>query len=239
MHILGEMKHCLQLSKPKLILCVEDALQVVLEVKRDLKFIERLLLIGPTSRKYFNLLHYNDLLQCRTEIYGFIPQDYDYKTQVALIVYSSGTTGMPKGVMLTHQNLLTPLNLFRWVIPNNPKIYVTIVTYSGHREYGNTTKDDITVLVPPFSQIFGPILFLLTLVTSMKSVVMDRFNPTLFLKCIEEYKMTKLYLVPPLLLFLVKSSLISNYNLSSIKEIFVGAAPLGKETQDEAMERCY
>lgn len=70
----------------------------------------------------------------------------------------------------------------------------------------------------------------------MKIVLINKFQPEIFLESIENYKINKLFLVPSLLLFLMKSPIVKNYDISSIDDIVISAAPVGKDLQIEAME---
>ena len=66
-----------------------------------------------------------------------------------------------------------------------------------------------------------------------KVVSMKKFEPNSFLAAVQKYRVTVLPLVPPIVLFLCKSPLVKDYDLSSVREIFSGAAPLGKEQAEE------
>lgn len=78
---------------------------------------------------------------------------------------------------------------------------------------------------------------LFCLACSAKLVVLTKFKPDVYLKNIQERKITKLYLVPSIMVFLAKSPLVSNYDISSIKHIVVGGAPLGTGLIEETEER--
>lgn len=71
----------------------------------------------------------------------------------------------------------------------------------------------------------------------MKAVILNKFKPDTFLDSIEKYKPTKLFAVPPMVLFLTKSPLVDNYDISSVRDLVVGGAPLGKDLQVEASKR--
>lgn len=70
-----------------------------------------------------------------------------------------------------------------------------------------------------------------------KIIVMDKFEETLFLKTIQDYRITCLNLVPSLIVLLAKSPLVGNYDLSSVKDILCGAAALGKDTERALLDR--
>lgn len=68
---------------------------------------------------------------------------------------------------------------------------------------------------------------------------MRQFKPDVFLECVQQQRPKTLYVVPPLLLFLAKSPLVAKYDISSVKDIIVGGAPIGEQLYTDAMERYY
>lgn len=138
---------------------------------------------------------------------------------VAAILCSSGTTGLPKGVMLTNANFLHGL------------LYLTA------EKYGKVKPGDVTASVLPYFHIFGLFVLISSTVCSMKLIDVGRFKPDVFLKCLQDYKVTRLFIVPSLAIFLAKTPLIDNYDLSSIDDVTCGAASLGKEVEMCLSER--
>lgn len=83
----------------------------------------------------------------------------------------------------------------------------------------------------PFFHSYGFIVGLCSIMMNEMIVVLRRFEERFFLNTIVKYRIARLYLVPPLVLFLVKSPLVDEYDLSFVKDIFCGAAPLNKDTE--------
>lgn len=136
----------------------------------------------------------------------------DVAEHVVVLPYSSGTTGRPKGVMLTHSNL------------------VANVTQAA--KVGGIEEGDTTIAFLPFFHIYGmTVLMNLFLNQRAKIVTMPRFDLELYLKLIREHRATRLFIVPPVALGLAKHPLVDAYDVSSVKEIFSGAAPLGAEIE--------
>ncbi|EDV22035.1 uncharacterized protein TRIADDRAFT_29779 [Trichoplax adhaerens] len=135
------------------------------------------------------------------------------KKDICILPYSSGTTGVAKGVMLSHYNLVACLQ-------------------QGHHE---AVKPEDLKRVPvlavlPFYHAFGMIILLASgLRDGAQIVTLPRFEPNSFLKAIQDCKVRHIGIVPPLALFLLKSPLVDKYDLSSLTDIGCGAAPLGGE----------
>lgn len=140
----------------------------------------------------------------------------DPATHIVVLPYSSGTTGRPKGVMLTHRNL------------------VANVTQAG--AVSGLTPDDVAIAFLPFFHIYGmTVLMNLFLQQGARLVTMPRFDLEMFLRLTATHRATRLYIVPPVALALAKHPMVDQYDVSSVVEIFSGAAPLGAETE-KAME---
>ncbi len=144
--------------------------------------------------------------------------EIDPDNDVVVLPYSSGTTGLPKGVMLTHSNLVSNL--------------------AQSQHFTGLDEDEVIVAVLPFFHIYGmQVLMNGVLYNGATTVTMPRFDLAEFLKIVQDYKVTRLYLVPPIILALAKHPMVDEYDLSSVKQIFSGAAPLGGEIEAEAAER--
>ena len=150
---------------------------------------------------------------------GIAPEvTIDPKNDLVALPYSSGTTGLSKGVMLTHENLVSDM----------------VLTTS----INTITDKDVLIGVLPFFHIYGMVLILnLAIYRGVTLVTMPRFDLEQFLQIVEKYKITCLNLVPPLVLALSKHPLVDNYDMSSIRLISSGAAPLGQELEQACADR--
>jgi len=145
--------------------------------------------------------------------------EIDPVEDVAVLPYSSGTTGLPKGVMLTHYNL----------VAQDVQIAVG----------GEAIKQsDVVIAVLPFFHIYGmSVIMNHGLSRGATLVTMPRFDLALFLQLIQDHRVTRAFLVPPIVLALAKHPIVDDYDLSSLEVIFCGAAPLGADLQQSAAAR--
>jgi acyl-CoA synthetase (AMP-forming)/AMP-acid ligase II len=144
--------------------------------------------------------------------------DLDPKEDVLVLPYSSGTTGLPKGVMLTHSNLVS--NVLQCEAPHN------------------TDENDVIIGVLPFFHIYGmTVIMNMALRSGATVVTMPRFDLGDFLKIMQDHKVTRAYLVPPIILALAKHPVVDNFDLSNLELIMSGAAPLGSDLAGAASDR--
>ncbi|KAG0254574.1 hypothetical protein BG011_005650 [Mortierella polycephala] len=141
-----------------------------------------------------------------------VPAKVDME-DIAYLCYSSGTTGKSKGVMLTHRNITSNL--------------VQIMSYDAE-----VIKEKGLVILGflPLYHIYGLMNCLhISLVTGTETIIMPKFDLPTFLQNIQKYKVTNTFIVPPVALALAKHPMVLNYDLSTLRHIACGAAPLPKE----------
>jgi acyl-CoA synthetase (AMP-forming)/AMP-acid ligase II len=136
-------------------------------------------------------------------------------TDVVVLPFSSGTTGRPKGVEITGRALL------------------------ASTLHSSTLEDRIPYMLGmlPFFHILATMVFHITVQMGITLIVLPKFEPEDFLRVVQDYKMNKLSLAPPLVLFLAKHPIADKYDLSHVKVLFCGGAPLGIEVEQLVMKR--
>jgi len=146
------------------------------------------------------------------------PVTIDPLNDIAVLPYSSGTTGLPKGVMLTHQNLTA-------------NIRQTLALEM-------TAEDAVVLDFLPFYHIYGmSVLLNCGLAIGATQIILPRFEPEAALNLIQQYGVTDLYCVPPAILALVHQPRLDEFDLSSLRFLMSGAAPLPAEVGRQAAEK--
>ncbi len=142
----------------------------------------------------------------------------DLTTHTVVLPYSSGTTGLPKGVMLSHRNLVANIEQVMHAI--------------RYRE------NEVALAALPFFHIYGmQVLMNGLLANGVTAVTMPRFDMTEALQAVQDLKITRFFAVPPMVLGLANAPIVDDYDTSSLQQIFSGAAPLGAELAAQASAR--
>lgn len=142
----------------------------------------------------------------------------DLASHPVVLPYSSGTTGLPKGVMLTHRNLVVNID----------------------QMLSATTLDaaEMTVAFLPFFHIYGmQVLMNLYLAGGGGLVTMPRFDLEQFLSLCQQHRTPRLYIVPPIAIALAKHPMVDRFDLSAVVQVNSGAAPLGGDVAEAVGKR--
>lgn len=186
------------------------------------------------------------LLESNHKHIGFPIKGISSADDLAFICFSSGTTGLAKGVMLTHRNLIAQC--------------VQVASFESTSQ-GRPAHDTVYLGFLPFYHIFGlTSLVIGTIYRAVPIVIMERYNLEQFCQLVQKYKVTNVNIVPPvgksketvsncsrrttdsiifvthLAVHLAKNPVVLKYDLSSLRVMGCGAAPLGRE-HIEALKR--
>ena len=218
---IDELSHQFENSGSKVVATVPEILPTVRQAAEKAS-VDKIIVIDPSdmsSRKLSDdLLSYQAMVNDGGSIFSPVktaPGD------VAVLPYSSGTTGLPKGVMLTNQNVAS-----------------NIVQIQHEQLFDLRQEGTNLIAAVPFFHIYGMVVLLYSsLHSGSKTVTVTKFEPELFLSCIEKHQITIGHFAPPLILFLAKHPLINSYNLTSLEQILSGGAPQGGDLIAAAKER--
>lgn len=146
------------------------------------------------------------------------PTAIDVAEDVVALPYSSGTTGLAKGVMLTHRNLVANL--------------------CQMEPSGLVTAEDVVIGVLPFYHIYGLTVILAQGLANGATIVsLPRFDFAQFLQALQDWRVTVGFMAPPIMLALAKQPLVDNYDLSHLRIAMSAAAPLAREVEETVARR--
>jgi acyl-CoA synthetase (AMP-forming)/AMP-acid ligase II len=198
----NEVRHQLADSRADVLITIPDFMPTATEGAGDLNVIA----IG--SPDYAALMG--------APLQAQVPVDLD--NHIVVLPYSSGTTGLPKGVMLSHRNLVVNVD--------------QIIAAADFR------PGEVAAGFLPFFHIYGmTVLMNVHLAGGGAVVTMPRFDLPLFLQICQDHKSRRMWIVPPVALALAKHPLIDQYDLASVEEVFSGAAPMGAALSDAVGQR--
>ncbi|CAK7200312.1 hypothetical protein SEUCBS139899_003003 [Sporothrix eucalyptigena] len=209
----AEMTSALQTAKAKYVLTVPASLPVALAAAKAAGIPnERVFLLEGEADGFTTL---KTLLEIGKS-YGENGQSPQFRVPAGktndicgFLTFSSGTTGLPKAVMLSHKNVLAQCAQLKGVAPPEKKNQLACL---------------------PLFHISGLVRFLMWPIASNDECVMlPQFTMEGFLGAIGKYKITDLTLVPSIVVRLIRDPMVDNYDLSSVRRVACGAAPLGAD----------
>ncbi|PIA90474.1 putative 4-coumarate--CoA ligase 1 [Cercospora beticola] len=187
---------------------------------------DRIALIGDEKDPAGRVKHFSSIRNISgTQRYRRAKVDAD--KDLAFLVYSSGTTGLPKGVMLSHRN----------IVANTLQVTAGEQPLSWKPAKGRPEGDAILAFLP-FFHIYGlTCLIHQCFYRGFKCVVLPKFDIEAWCRIVQDHKITMSYVVPPVVLLLTKHPIVDKYNLSSLRMMNSGAAPLTRELVDATYKR--
>ncbi|XP_068900570.1 luciferin 4-monooxygenase-like [Tenebrio molitor] len=207
------------LSKPTVVFCTDKSQKNVLKVVNEFTFVKTIISFDDAVDQENEILQYSDLI--KNSVSFQVEEDVDLEDQVALILNSSGTTGLPKGVMFTYKMLRTNL----------------VHARSGDPDVLYMKQKEVVPAVLPMLHVYGVVITNAALFSGATLAIFDHFEPTIFLQTIQKYKMEQLMLVPTLINFIANNPLIDQYDLSSVKQVWTGGSQLLEEDSKTVWSR--
>jgi long-chain acyl-CoA synthetase len=210
----GEVEHQLNDAEATVLVTQESLYPLVKAVRHQVPSLKEVIVVGQRTEPESHL--FRDLLRRSSPKHP--PQvPLVWAEDLVALPYSSGTTGLPKGVMLTHQNL----------VANNIQFMSS----------GRITEQDALLTFLPFYHIYGIMLLGAGIYAGATLVIMEAFDLERSLTLVQDYGVTLYYAVPPVLVILDNYPNLSRFNLSKLRYIMVGAAPLAPEVALRVQEK--
>ncbi|BAT79341.1 hypothetical protein VIGAN_02221400 [Vigna angularis var. angularis] len=142
------------------------------------------------------------------------------QSESAAILFSSGTTGRVKGVFLTHRNFIALISGY-YHLRNN------------QLAAGEAETQPVSLITLPLFHVFGFFMLVRSIALGETLVLMQRFDFEGMLKTVERYKISMMPVSPPLVVALAKSELVNKYDISSLRMLGCGGAPLGEQVASD------
>ena len=202
-----EIEYQLNDTEAVAIVAHADLLPLVDAVRARATCLRHVIVIGPGRPQASLVRGFTELIADEA---ATPPGPLDIREdELVALPYSSGTTGFPKGVMISHRNLVT----------NNIQFVACI----------RLRESDRLMIFLPFYHIYGTMLMGAAIHAGATCVLMERFEPVECLQLVQRHRVTLFFVVPPVLLMLSNWPDLAQYDLSSLRVTMVGAAPVAPE----------
>ncbi|OGX29282.1 MAG: hypothetical protein A2705_02970 [Omnitrophica WOR_2 bacterium RIFCSPHIGHO2_01_FULL_52_10] len=211
-----ELISCLEHSESKILIAKTNSEISLADIKKAVPGLETVILCDETAGvQGFAPLPYDDLISKATTD---LPETKIKDSDPALIMYTSGTTGKPKGILLNYKHLDGS--------PEAMKYFVDL------------TDKDVKLAAIPLSHIGGFIYIQNCIYFGITVVLMERFNPYEFLENIARYRVTCFHIVPAMYTAILTLKQIDKFDLSSLRWVVVFGAPSSPEIMERFHRYC-
>ncbi|KAI6196898.1 Fatty Acid CoA Synthetase family [Aphelenchoides besseyi] len=220
-------------SKSTVIFTLDTSLERVLKAVKRAPLVQTIVVIREnkttptTSELPFGVVSFEQVLATEPDFHRPRVQ-FDITKDLLLLPYSSGTTGSPKGVMLSHLNYSTMMR--------TSSVHFKREFFDRMEPRFDASNEHVCIFLPLY-HAYGTGVATNALNDGTTCVLLQRFDPDLFCRCIQQYKIRYQFLVPPIIVLLAKSPLVDKYDLSSLEILLSAAAPCGKDICEAAKKR--
>jgi len=206
-----ELTYIINDCTPSVILVQPKYLETIRQIRSEIKSVKRIVLIGGTSD---DTISYDDLLK-RGD--ATVAEPRPQETDLCWLLYTSGTTGLPKGAMLSHRNLMASI----------------MNAMAGGAE---ALPDEVPLFMFPQFHVAGYVMPMYHL-RKWPVVILGAFDPISLLKAIEQYKVTSAPIAPTMLAMLLENPAMKDYDLSSLRSFGYGASSMPLEVLKTAFRK--
>jgi fatty-acyl-CoA synthase len=207
----NEIEYILINSDAKMLIVDNELTPMIDPIRENLPSIRDIVVIENSSSETTNYSYKKIFSNSYYPRFVELKDDDDY-----LIVYTSGTTGKPKGAVLTHKN-----------------VYLNAMNYS--LEFG-LTKDEVQLITTPMFHIGGISALSMVVLMGGTSVLLEKFDPEYVLQTYQSEKITYSFMVPSMWNMLLEHPRFSEYNLTSLRVLCTAAASTPLELKKRLMK---
>ncbi|KAJ4030367.1 hypothetical protein NW756_010247 [Fusarium oxysporum] len=225
-HSASDLEHQLRSSGVKALFTCASRLDIAVKAAKTVGIPQDriFILATPDDNSKLPFTTFDDLVKEGADLPKLEPLKWvkgQGARQVAFLCYSSGTSGLPKAVMISHRNVIANV------------LQLTTYESVSRKKDGIETQACLGAL--PFSHIYG--LLIISFASTFRGdevVVLPEFDLEKALVAVQTYKIAHMFVVPPIIIRIIHNqALCAKYDLSSVRWLYTGAAPLGSEVVEE------
>ncbi|CAF4831145.1 unnamed protein product [Pieris macdunnoughi] len=210
-----EVQRQIAMSDTKLIFTIPEVVPVIQEALCLAKKNIPIIVMDVENNRQDGTISYKEIINNTNVDLSILKEIKRDSEDVSFLLYSSGTTGLPKGVELTNRN----------IVANCKQQDTELRMYDFTTE---TNQDTVLAIIPMYHSYGLTVVALHKLAVGLKLVTMPKFKPETFVKALEKHSIDSFYLAPPLMLFLSSYPGVKAKHMERCRSVTIGGAPLPK-----------
>ncbi|KAL4715657.1 hypothetical protein ACJJTC_006236 [Scirpophaga incertulas] len=221
-----EIKHQVTITQPKVFVTTPQYYDTIVKGLQSAHLNPKIIIVDkPNETIPGGTIRYSEIAENGEADYSLLDKIEKNDDDVAVIPFSSGTTGLPKGVEITYKNLKSGLE----IMSTGPNSYPVLST----GDY-----QDVIPCFLPFFHIYGLVIALMGhLAKGSKLITLSSFSTTLYLNILKNEKVTLMYIVPPIAILLGKHPDVGRDHFKHVRHVVCGAAPLSATDVECILEK--
>ncbi|RVE46832.1 hypothetical protein evm_008540 [Chilo suppressalis] len=221
-----EVQHQSKITQPKVFVTIPTLYETVLKGLKSAQIEAKIIVVDNVNEPIPDgTVRYTEIAENSDADYSILDNVHKEDDDVAFIPFSSGTTGLPKGVEITYKNLKASIE----IMSNEKNCFAKM---------SEGSFQDVVPCILPFFHIYGLVVTLIGHITKgCKLITMSSFSATLYLNLLQNEKASLLYVVPPIAILLGKHPDVNRQHFRNVRHIVCGAAPLAASDVQNILEK--